>query len=140
MNTVHKISILAFSFLFILALSACNMQSGIYIIDAKTATGIDEKLMPIKALGNFPKDTSKVFCWFQWKNSQPDTEIMASWHFVTDDVHILDYSFAIPRKDGVGSVSLAMPENKNLPPGLYRVQLKTKQQLLKSVGFTVSDK
>lgn len=140
MNTRHKISILAFSFLFILTLSACNVQRGIHIIDAKTAIGIDEKLMPIKVLGNFPKDTSKVFCWFQWKNALPDTEITASWHFVTDDVHILDYSFAIPRKDGIGSVSLAMPENKTLPPGLYRVELKTREHPLKSVGFTVSDK
>ena len=140
MNTTNKKLFLAFSFVFIFILFACSAENGIHIIDAKTAIGIDEKLMPIKVTGNFPKDASKVFCWFQWRDAEPDTEIMATWNYVTDNVHILDYTFAIPRKAGSGSVSLSMPENKTLPPGLYRVALKTGKQTLKSVGFTVSDK
>jgi len=118
------------------ALAGC-MNSPITLTDAKTATGIDEKLMPTKATDIFPSGTTKVFCWFQWKGAQVGTKIIARWDFVTDDIHILDYEFVIPRKEGWGSVSLSMPEGKTLPPGLYKADLLLGGRKSKSLTFKV---
>ena len=109
----------------------------IIITDAALATGINENLMPIKITDSFPKDTLKVFCWFQWKNSKINMPISAAWYYVTDDVRIIDHVFNITRKDGSGSVSLVMPEGKVLPSGSYRVDLKSDNRLLRSLTFAV---
>ncbi|MCX5696948.1 MAG: hypothetical protein NTU54_03080 [Candidatus Omnitrophica bacterium] len=120
-------------------LSACSLQqtTAINITDIKTAKGIDEKLMPLGVTGVFPDGTQKVFCWFQWKNTEVNTTVMARWYFVTDNIHILDYNFTIPRKEGSGSVSLTMPEGKKLPVGQYRIDLNFGKQTLKSTIFKV---
>ena len=116
-------------------LAGC-MNSSIKITDAKISAGIDEKLMPTEVKDVFPSGTKTVFCWFQWKGAQVDKKITASWHFITDDIHILNYDFAIPRKEGWGSVSLSMPEGKALPVGLYKVDLSNTHKL-KSLTFKV---
>jgi len=120
-------------------LSACSMPPGgkIRVTDAKTATGVDEKLMPIKVMDVFPEGTRTVFCWFKWKNSEVNTAIVAKWYYVTDDIHVLNYTFRIPRKEGAGSVSLSMPEDKVLPSGSYRVDLVVDGHKLKSRTFKV---
>ena len=110
----------------------------IRIIDVKTATGIDAKYMPVNATKVFPSGTSRVFCWFSWNNAQKDLKILAKWYYLTDDLPVLDYTFTIPRKEGMGSVSLAMPEGKSLPPGLYRVSLEMDNRTLKMVTFKVA--
>lgn len=128
-----------FAFIFSLLLSACSIpqSSSIRIIDVKIANAVDENLMPIKVTDTFPKGTPKVFCWFQWKDAKVDTEILAKWHYVTDDIRILDYTFKIPRKEGSGSVSLSMPEGKTLPSGSYRIDLTQGKYALKSLNFKV---
>jgi len=127
--------------IFIVSLSACSVQSNkIHILDAKIAKAVNEKLLPMDATKSFPSGTSKVYLWFKWSNAEINTAILASWHYVTDDIHILDYSFNIPRKEGAGSVSLTMPESKILPAGTYRVDLKKGSQTLKSLTFTVLEK
>lgn len=127
--------------LFILLLSSCCfLQSGkISITDIKTAENIDDKLMPTNVTDIFPKGTSKVFLWFQWKNAKVNTPIIAKWHYLTDDIHILDYTFKIPKKEGKGSVSLIMPENRNLPPGEYKIDLTIDNCILKSLNFKIKE-
>lgn len=120
-------------------LSACSLQqtATINITNIKTATGIDEKLMPVGVTSVFPNGTQKVFCWFQWKDTNVGTTVMAQWHFLTDNIHILDYNFTIPRKEGFGSVSLSMPEGKKLPAGQYRIDFNSGKQILKSTTFKI---
>lgn len=110
----------------------------IRIAEMKIATAIDENLMPVKALYAFPKETSKVYCWFKWRNAKAGTVILADWHYVTDDIPVLNTAILIPTKIGVGSVSLTMPEGKTLPPGLYRVELFLGKQSLRNLFFKVS--
>jgi hypothetical protein len=112
----------------------------IKITDATTAKGVDEKLKPVGITNVFPAGTASVSCWFQWANALPNTSIMASWYFVSDDIRILDYTFDIPRKNGSGSVSLSMPQGKELPAGTYRVELKRDKRSLRSLTFRVLEK
>ena len=133
--------------IFIIVLLAANFLSGCYnpkngkfvLVDAKIATGIDDKFMPTDTTDKLPAGTSKVYCWFQWRNAPKDTKIVAHWHYVSEDVSILDYTFIIPKKNGVGSVSLEMPQGKTLPIGTYRVDLLSQNKKLKSVAFRVKD-
>lgn len=120
-------------------LSSCSFQqtAPVNITDTKTALGINDKLMPVGITNVFPDGTQKVFCWFQWKDTAVNTIVMARWYFVTDNIHILDYNFTIPRKQGSGSVSLTMPEGKKLPAGQYRIDLNFEKQTLKSTTFKI---
>lgn len=112
-------------------------NSPIEITDAKMAFEVNEKILPVRVTSAFPSDTKTVHCWFQWKNAQTDTKITASWRFTTDDIHIIDYDFVIPRKEGAGSVALSMPETKTLPTGSYRVDLLLDTRKLRSLTFKV---
>jgi len=116
---------------------ALQSPKDIRIIDAATSKGISDKLKPVSITNVFPAGTAVVNCWFRWNNAKPNTSITASWHYVTDDIHILDYAFDIPRKAGAGGVSLAMPTGKDLPAGQYRVDLKKGKRLLQSLTFRV---
>ncbi|MFH1692205.1 MAG: hypothetical protein ABIC68_06570 [Candidatus Omnitrophota bacterium] len=137
--TLSKHSYIGFLFIFLLS-SCCFFQSQkICITDAKIAAGVDEKLMPVNITDVFPKDTSKVSCWFQWKKAKIGTPIVAKWHYVTDDIHVFDYTFKIPRKEGKGSIALAMPENKMLPPGEYKIDLTVDDHILKSLHFRIEE-
>lgn len=126
-------------FTIICTLSACSMPGTRYIniTDAKIVTAIDEKLMPIQITDKFPATTSKVVCWFQWKDAKVNTKIIAKWHYTTDDIHILDYAFAIPKKSGAGSVTLSAPEGKTLPVGQYKVELTAENYPIKSLTFKI---
>jgi hypothetical protein len=114
------------------------MNRPVTIVSAKTASGIDEKLLPTKVMSVFPSDSKTVHFWFQWKNAKVGTPITASWFYTTDDIHILDHEFIIPRKKGSGSVSMTMPGEKTLPVGSYRVDLSINGAKQKSVTFKVS--
>lgn len=109
----------------------------IRLVDAKIATAIDENLLPLKATDVLPKDTSKVHCWIKWRDAKINTQLVVSWHYVTDDVRILDYPFTIPKKEGMGSIMLSMPNGKNLPSGQYRVNLLLGKRALKSLSFRI---
>jgi len=123
---------------FALSLPACSLFEGnIGIVDAKIATAVDERLMPVKVTDIFPKGAATVSCWIQWKNASVNTEIVAQWHYVTDDIPILDYTLIIPKKEGTGSVMLTMPNGKELPSGDYRLELFSGKRLLKSLTFKV---
>jgi len=98
---------------------------------------VDENLMPVKIMDVFPKGTSKVSCWIQWRDAKINTQILAKWHYVTDDIPILDYVFTIPKKEGMGSVTLTMPDGKNLPSGQYRVEIVLGKRVLKSLAFRI---
>ncbi|MFA6320379.1 MAG: hypothetical protein WCY36_00790 [Candidatus Omnitrophota bacterium] len=123
----------------IFTLSACSLPGTRYIqiTDAKIVTAVDEKLMPVQVTDKFPKDTSRVVCWFQWKKATVNTKLVAKWHYVTDDIHILDYAFTIPKKSGAGSVTLSAPEGKTLPVGQYKVELTAENYPIKSLTFTI---
>ncbi|MDD5085078.1 MAG: hypothetical protein PHE61_03425 [Candidatus Omnitrophica bacterium] len=137
MNKKGVQSALAFC-LTLFVLSGCFLwPAGITITDAKTATGVNESLMPIQVTSLFPKQTSKVCCWFQWKNAKIDTKIVAKWYYTTDNIHILDYNFSIPRREGSGSVSLSMPEGKTLPVGSYQVTLNIGRRTIKALNFRI---
>lgn len=109
----------------------------IQIVDIKSAAGVDQDLKPVTVLETFPKDTSKIFCWFKWRNAKVNTLLMAKWHYITDDIPILSSPVVIPRKEGMGSVSLQMPEGKMLPVGTYKVDLLWNDRPLKSLSFKI---
>jgi hypothetical protein len=141
MSIKKNIFLLIFPFLILCVLSACYLKEDkIIISDAKTAVGVDEKLVPILVTEVFPEGTSRVFCWFQWKEAKVGTQVTAKWHYVTDDIHVLDYTFNIPRKQASGSISLAMPDDKKLPVGTYRVDLTLGNRILKSLSFRIGEK
>jgi hypothetical protein len=119
-----------------LAVVSCARQA-LTFVDAKIATNIDEKLMPVQIASTFPSGTKQVFCWFKWENATVGTKVTARWHFVTDNIHILNYEFTIPRKEGSGGVSISMPEGKQLPEGTYRVDLMAGTTKLKTLTFKV---
>ena len=119
-------------------LSACGFAGkGITITDAKTVTDVDENLAPVRVLDSFPIGTAKVSCWMQWRDAKINAEILTKWHYITDDIHIADQTFIIPKKDGMVSVELAMPEGKPLPPGEYKVDIVYGTRLLRSLRFKV---
>jgi hypothetical protein len=137
--SIKNILVTAFFILFTaLALSACQM-SPVSITNAKMANGIDKKFMPIQVMDFFPAGTTQVYCWFEWKNAQVGTKIIARWDFVTDNIHILNYAFTIPKNQGSGSVSLAMPAGKKLAEGVYKIELITGKYVLKSLTFKVGN-
>ena len=136
---LKNISVAAFFILFTaLVLSACQMNP-ITITNAKMANGINKKFMPVGVTDVFPAGTTRASCWFEWKNARVGTKIIAHWQFVTDNIHILNYEFIIPKKEGSGSVSLAMPEGKKLPEGVYKVGLSFGDSILKSLTFKVGN-
>lgn len=123
---------------FFLGLGGCSLLNrGIVIVDAKVVTDVDDKLMPVRITDVFPSGTSKVSCWFKWRDARVNAQLHAKWHYATDDIHILDYKFNIPKKDGMGSVTLSMPEEGTLPPGAYKVELFLGKRLLRSLTFKV---
>ncbi len=137
MNTTHKRLIWSILILLFIAEFSLAEVDEIRIIDAKTASDVSPKFMPVKPADTFREGTSKVFCWFKWKDAKVGTKLTARWHYVTDGVHILDNTFAIPRKEGSGGISLSMPASKTLPSGSYRVDLAVGDHTLKSVEFKV---
>jgi len=119
-------------------LSACGWAGGdITITDAKIVTDVDENLAPVQILDSFPAGTAKLSCWMKWRDAKINAEILTKWHYITDDIHIADQPFIIPKKDGMGSVELAMPEGRPLPPGEYKVDIVYGTRLLKTLRFTV---
>ena len=136
---IRNNAIIAFILLItVFMVSGCDIwTSKINLVDAKIATALDQNLMPLKVTDTLPKGTSKVPCWIRWKDAKINTQVVARWHYVTDDVHILDYTFIIPKKEGMGSMVLVMPDGQNLPSGSYKVDLLTGKHLLKSLKFTV---
>ncbi|MCX5667980.1 MAG: hypothetical protein NTY34_06705 [Candidatus Omnitrophica bacterium] len=119
-------------------LSSCAFTGrDVNLVDAKIAAAIDEKLMPVGITDAFPKGTSKVSCWIKWRDAKINTPLLAKWHYVTDDVHILDYTFYIPKKEGTGSVSLTMPAEKKFPSGRYKLDLVTGNRVIRSLIFRV---
>ena len=139
--TGKKTLILAFAVLLMasLVLSGCGMfTSGkLKITDIKMAPAISENLMPLQHTDSFPTGTSRVFCWFKWENAEVNTQIMAKWHYTSENINILNYPFAVPRRDGSGSILLSMPEGKTLPSGSYRIDLVVNNSVLKSREFKV---
>ena len=133
------LSILMLAVFIQLTSCAKREQGNIHVISAKMAKGINEKYMPVDTTNIFPEGTIKVYCWFSWRDAEKNMEILAKWHYLTDDIPIVEYAFAIPRREGVGSVSLSMPEGKVLPPGLYRVELKFGNRALKSLTFKIAE-
>lgn len=120
------------------SLGACSIiNPGITISDAKTAASVDENLMPVNVTDKFPQGTSKISCWFKWRDTKVNTQVLTRWHYVTDDIPVLDYQFNIPKKDGAGSVALTMPGGKKLPSGSYKVDLIVNNRILRSLKFTV---
>jgi hypothetical protein len=119
-------------------LSACSLiYHDVHLTDAAMVTAVDDNLMPIRITDIFPGGTSKVSCWIKWRDTRINTQITASWHYLTDDIHILDYQFSIPKKEGSGGLALSMPDGKNLPKGSYKVDLLAGGRLLRSLKFTV---
>lgn len=135
---VVKLTLILSLFLFVSF--AFALAENIAITNAKMATEIDDNLMPVNPTGAFAKDAPIVFCWFEWRNATINTPLVAKWYYVTDDLHVLDYPFNIPRKQGTGSVSLSMPKGKVLPSGVYRVDLVADGKALRSVNFKVLEK
>jgi len=109
----------------------------VHFTDVKIARAVDENMAPINVTNTFPKGTIKVFCWFKWQDSKVNTQIVVKWDYVTDQIHIIDNTFSIPRRSGMGSVSLIMPKGKVMPSGTYQVTLMQEKLALKSLAFEI---
>lgn len=134
-----KIIILSLSILLIAGMIALFLAKpkDVTITDIQMTTELDENLQPVKPTNIFPKGTSKIFAWVEWQKSKVNTEVVAKWYYVTDDIRILEYPFAIPKKNGSGGVSLTMPEGKKFPVGEYRIDITLRNRKLKSQTFKV---
>ena len=121
------------------AISGCQIFyfGKLKVIDIKMAPAISENLMPLKPTDSFPNGTSKVFCWFRWENAETNSQVIAKWHYTSEDIDILNYPLNIPRRDGSGSVVLSMPEGKTLPSGSYRIDLVINKHIVKSREFKI---
>lgn len=121
-----------------LSMAACSIiNPGVRIVDAKTAASVNENLMPVDVKDRFPEGTSKVSCWFKWRDAKVNTPVLTKWHYVTDDIPVLDYEFNIPKKEGSGSVALTMPGGKKLPQGSYKVDLIVNKRVVRSIKFAI---
>ena len=139
--TVKNFLILALSALFVasFALSGCGISSPgkLKIIDIKMASAINEKLAPVNPANSFPNSISRVYCWFSWRNAAANMQLMAKWHYTSENINILNYPFNIPSQDGSGSVVLAMPEGQTLPSGSYKIDLIINNHIMKSCEFRI---
>ena len=120
-------------------ISGCQLFSSekIKVLEIKMAAAINENLAPVKPADSFPSGTSSVYCCFKWENAEINSQIIAQWHYTSENINILNYSFNIPRRDGSGSVVLSMPEGKTLPSGSYRIDLILNNRTLKSREFRI---
>ena len=119
-------------------LSACNLGGrDITITDAKIVTDVDKDLAPVRIVDSLPAGATKVSCWMKWRDAKINAEILTKWHYITDDTHIADQTFIIPKRDGMGSVELEMSKGKILPPGIYKVDIVYGTRLLKTLRFEV---
>lgn len=133
-----RIKTVIFALTTVLFLSSCGLQGGGFkLVDAKMASGVDENILPQGAADIFPKEQSKLSCWFKWQGAEINTEIITKWHYITDDVHIADHAFVISKKDGAGSVEITMPEGRTFPQGQYKVDIVFGKQILKSLRFKI---
>jgi len=115
-----------------------NRPGEITIQEAKMVTGVDKEMVPLKVTSFFPKNTSKVSAWINWKNAKINTQLLVKWYYVTDDVPIYDYNLNIPKREGIANVVLSMPEGKNLPSGLYKVSIFSgKKRPAKTLSFEI---
>lgn len=120
-------------------LSACSVIESpkVRLTDAKMSSAVDGNFMPVGVTDTFPAGTEKIACWIQWKDSKINTQITARWHYLTDDVHIVDYPFNIPKREGSGGITITMPGGKAFPAGSYKVDLYLEKRLLRSLQFRV---
>lgn len=110
------------------------------ITDIKMTHNIDEKFMPVQPSKQFPVGTTKLFCWFEWKNAEVGDALSARWAYLTDKIMILEHQVSIPRAEGRGGIALAMPGEKNFPAGLYEVRLENSaKKHLKTIKFRIVD-
>jgi len=138
MRTSGRLVALVFFSLFLLTSCGLQQTGRFRLIDAKIATAVDENLAPLQVSDNFPKSQSSLSCWIKWQDAETNTQLLTKWHYVTDDVHISDHIFVIPKKDGVGSVEISMPEGKTFPQGQYRVDIVLGKRILKRLTFSIS--
>ena len=122
-----------------IAISGCDIFSSgkLRVTDIKMAPSISENLMPLRPSDSFPQGTSRVYCWFRWENAETGSQITAKWHYTSENIDILNYSLAIPRHEGSGSVLLSMPEGKSLPSGSYRIDLVMNNRIVRSREFKI---
>jgi hypothetical protein len=131
MRTKTMIILASFLILLTLFLYNLNRHADIVIRNAIIVTGVDKQMTPLKVTNFFPKNTSKVCAWINWRNARINTQVLVKWHYVTDDVPIYDYSLNIPKREGIANVVLAMPAGKTLPSGTYKVTILSGKKLLR---------
>jgi len=138
-SSTRKVIILVFiCILFALFAYNLNRNKNIIIREAKIVTGVDKDMAPLKVTNFFPKNTSKVSAWINWKNAKINAQVLFKWHYVTDDIPIYDYMLNIPKREGIANVILSLPEGKSLPSGSYKVTiLSGKKRLTKPLTFEI---
>ena len=99
---------------------------------------VDANRMPQGITSTFSPDTANVTCRFSWKNAKPNLQLVAKWHYASQNLLILDFPITLTRTSDSGTVSLQMPQGKTLPSGAYRLDLKAEGKVVKSIPFTVS--
>ncbi len=107
------------------------------ITDIKMASIMSEQFMPVNPADTFPKGTQRVYCWFRWTGADKNAQIIAKWSYASKNMSIIEHAFALSQKNGSGSILLSMPKKKILPSGSYRIDLSTKEHILKSCKFNI---
>ncbi|MBI4394932.1 MAG: hypothetical protein HY583_01930 [Candidatus Omnitrophica bacterium] len=107
------------------------------ITNVKICLKVDRNRNPIHVTNKLPGGTQNVYAWFSWKNAPKSQTITARWHYVSEDIHILDSPVTLTRHSDQGVLILRMPEDKPLPSGMYRMDIEADGKVLNSTSFTV---
>ena len=107
------------------------------ISEVKFCRNVDKNRNPGDVTSKFPQGTQTIYAWFSWKNAPRSQKITAGWHYVSEDIHILDTPITLTRRTDQGVLSLKMPKDKSLPEGSYRLDIAADGKVLKSASFTV---
>ena len=79
-----------------LVTAACAYAAENFTIgEIRMAKGIDADFRPVEPMEVFPAGTSKVFCWFNSKDGDPSVPLLARWHYVTENIPVLEYKFTL---------------------------------------------
>jgi len=133
-----RIKYIYFSLICLFFFIGCSLlNSKVHISDIKTTTGINKDFSPTEITSIFPYRSTKIYCWFKWQDSEVGTPITARWTYETDKIEVLNHTFKIPRRNGMGSIALSLPKSNPLPSGTYQVSLLHEKQILRRTSFQI---
>lgn len=106
-----------------------------------TSIQLGEALSPDLSVGTpaarFKSDTARIYCSFSWAGAGAGDTLNARWHYLDENIHILNFPIPLEQASGSGATSLSMPAGKKFPSGYYRVELSCKSKPVGSAVFLI---